>query len=436
MENPSLPPVPPPPAHSPSPKPSDKTPWIIGGVIGLGVAVLGFLLLLLVGGLVFFFVTRSPGPVAVSSANANPPAAIPQPQSQPVSGTPLAAPTFEAWQKALEQVGSTEVPAPPVEGSAPGLWDKWFSLPSERTIAADFSRSLPAGWSLEGFDTVAWAAKPDGLQVTYRVRLRGNSTLLAVPVVSLLPDKDASGPLRKWTPLLIGAPGLPAGLGYATTEARPVIQAGEVRELYWTVRRLIKTGGRWSAGEADPIVYLRNNAYESRLLALPGRRHVLLRTEAEIQAAAAQEAESRRLASDRWIDIQSRVAAFRSQAMSDVPSAAADTRGRSGTGTPTKTGIGVLSGAAVGGGIGAAAGDGEGAAIGAGAGALLGGIIAYNVGRSDEKRAAAARNSARQQAINSANARTKAYEAQLCQEAENELKAAAGAHNARLVAVP
>ena len=407
-----------PPPQAPEPSRKSQTPWIIAGVLGV-TAVVGIVLLLTIATLAFVFFSHR----SYSTEN-------------DLISTPATSESdYLSWRSAMDRLGQPGPATAAPVGAAPGWWDKQWNLPPDAAVTAALTRRLPPGMTVESITPAVFTQRPDGTQATYHLKLRSAGTLLAVSPAPLLPEKTDSPQLRKWLPLLIASQDLPAGMRYAPETARMVVQAGQLVETDWTVRRTARENGKWKIIEADPIVYQRMPSFERRLLTTPGVKPVLLRAESEVSAARAQETQVRQQTEATIIDIQSRVAVFKSEAMADLPRAGVDTGGRSGSGTPTKTGIGVASGAAVGGGVGAVAGRGEGAAIGAGAGALLGGIIAYNVGRSDEKRAAAAQNSARQQAINAANNRTRAFESQLYQEAEANLKALANAHNARLASL-
>jgi hypothetical protein len=280
---------------------------------------------------------------------------------------------------------------------------------------------------------VTHSAVGGGVRVVYRVGLVSQMSLYLVSAGPLPPPKDFSDLARKWVPFAIHAPDLPAGTAYQLDQAVAVLQPGQAVELDWTVRRAARVNGAWRVLESDPIVYQRNPDFERRLRQAPGTAR-FLRTESELAAARAMSASALEEIKAAAADVAARAAEFRREAQAGVPKAAVDTRGRGGSGTPTKTGVGALSGAALGGGIGAAAGDGEGAAIGAGVGALLGGIIGYNVGRADEKSAVQRQNAARQQALSSANSRAAAYQAQITRETEQALRERAAAHDARLAA--
>jgi hypothetical protein len=346
---------------------------------------------------------------------------------------------FAIWREQLErlaQPGTSAAPLPAV-GAGVGWWDRHFVLPPEPLIRAALERRLPPGMAVVSLVPVTHSASGGGVRVVYRVGLVSPGSLLLVPAGPFLPPKDLSAQARKWMAFAVHAPDLPAGTAYQLDRAVPVLQPGQAVEVDWTVRRAARVDGAWRVLESDPIVYQRNADFERRLRQAPGAAR-FLRTESELAAARAMSAsaleEIKAAAADVAARAAARAAAFRRDAMAGVPTAAADSGGRGGSGTPTKTGVGALGGAALGGGIGAAAGDGEGAAIGAGAGALLGGIIGYNVGRADEKRAVQRQNAARQQALGSANSRAAAYQAQITRETEEALRERAAAHDARLAA--
>jgi len=396
-----------------------KAPWIIAGVAGVLLA--GLFILVVVGAAVgawVYFSSRSFDAVT------------------PVAAVPGAAEVdFALWQQQLERVAQPGAAAAPVAGAAlkaPGWWDRNWVLPPEGLIRAALERRLPPGMTVTALQTVGYEPLGGGgVRAVYRVGLVSPGSLVLVPSGPFVPPKDLSTQARKWMPLAIHAPDLPAGTAYQFDRAVVLLQPGQAVELDWTVRRVARVDGKWRVLESDPIVYQRNPEFERRLRQGPGGAK-LLRTEAELAAARAMSASAMEEIKATAADVASRAAAFRKDALAGVPSAAVDSGGRGGSGTPTKTGVGALSGAAVGGGIGAVAGDGEGAAIGAGAGALLGGIIGYNVGRADQKRAVQQKNAARQQAVTAANSRAAGYQAQITREAEEALKARAEAHNARL----
>jgi hypothetical protein len=396
-----------------------KAPWILAGLAGLvGVLVVIALLVLVIGGITTWAYLAHRAYDGITPMAVNP-------------ATTEA--DFVAWKQQLDRLAQPGAAAaiPTAVGAAPGWWDRHITLPPEPLVRAALEQRLPAGLSLLSIRPLAFTERPDGVQVVYRLNLLSQGTLVLVPTGPFVVPANSSALVRKWLPFAVHAADLPAGTTYLFSQVTPVLQAGQAVEVDWTVRRAARVDGKWRVLETDPIVYQRNALFEKRLLQTFGRASVL-RTDAELAAARAQSAQSVQAIKSTAEEITARAAAFRREAQSGVPSAAQDTGGRGGSGTPTKTGVGVLGGAAVGGGIGAAAGDGEGAAIGAGAGALLGGIIGYNVGRADEKRAVQQQNSARQQAIRSANSRASAYQAEITRQAEENFRAQAEAHNAGL----
>lgn len=418
-------PAPAAPPSTPAPAPPSKLPLVLaaaGGALFVGAIVL---VLAAVVTLWFLFQRSAP-----SGASASSPLAA----AAPAAGATEA--DFLAWKDQMDRLArpGAAAPAAALPAGTVGWWDRTFTLPAESAVREALAARLPAGLTLTSIQPASFTKRPDGIQATYRITFTSSSALVLVPTAPFPVPAGSSALTRKWMPLAIHAADLPTGTAYTVAAARSVLEPGQTIETAWNVRRAAKVDGRWRVLEADPIVYQRHPAFERRIgLATPGA--FLLRSTAELDAARALSAQSVAEIQAAATDVAARVAAFRSEAMASVPSAVADTGGRGGSGTPTKTGVGALGGAAVGGSIGAAAGGGEGAAIGAGAGALLGGIIGYNVGRGDEKRAASSRNSARQQAINAANSRVKAFEAQLLQETEAALRAKADAHNARLAAL-
>lgn len=351
---------------------------------------------------------------------------------------------YQLWRDHLVQV----VTAPPSNGSLDlvanagtkiGWWERNFQLPNEKAIRAALQRRLPEGFKLSGFEPIKVLTTEEGTQVDYRVKLKSLQSLYAIGLAPLVAEPKSPARAQELIKLLKATPDLPAGQAYQLETKSEILLAGQLITVPWTVRQAVKEEGQWKVLNAEPLYFQQDPAFETKLLATQGSTARLLRNAETLEETAARQKSSLATFQARLSSIQQQVAEFRQNKLAALPANARMSNekfGGSGSGEPTKSaariGGSAAAGAAAGAGFGAIGGDaGLGAGIGAGAG-LLGGLIYDLVSKdSDKKKLEAAKKADyqrqlanRNNAVAAMNREVAAYEKQLYDKYEQELRAA------------
>ncbi|MFZ5806290.1 MAG: hypothetical protein ACOY3I_03670 [Verrucomicrobiota bacterium] len=314
-----------------------------------------------------------------------------------------------------------------------GFFAKWMNLPNDSAIQSVLKNQLPEGVKLKSFEPVSFEKSDDEIAVTYAVKLQCRQPLFVINAASFVPENKKDARLQRIAKYLILTNDLPAGYAYVDDSEKLVVPEGKTIELDWRIKRATKTDGTWHILSAEPLMFQKNAAFESRWIKETSSP-AFIRSGDDLELAASKKEAALNELNSKIGQIKMQVDQFRDQAMSDVPGAPRDRKGGSGSGTPTKAGMGALAGAGAGAGLGAAAGGGDGAAIGAGAGAVAGLIGGYLWGRSDEEDELQKKRAARNRAKRDAQRRVDAFESQLWAELEQDLAFKAKEHNAHLEA--
>ena len=340
--------------------------------------------------------------------------------------------SYSAWKEAHERFAANPASLLGKADARQSLgWvDRTFHLPPEKAVIPSLLRRLPPGMELAGLEPVGWRANGSDMAIDYRVTLRTDAAVDSVPVLWVLPNSKL-GRTGLLLPKLVYADDLPSGKMYNETAKLPVYAAGQKIVLPWTVTRVSKADGTWRVLEAEPLLIGASPSFERQMISEnPSAR--VLRPETTLAAAKGKAAAALQDIHDRAARIDSQVSEYRTTTMWTVQAPPPNYHGGAGSGTPTSTGIGVLGGAGGGAGIGALAGGGDGAAIGAGAGAVVGGLVGFFAGQEHERREQARQTTARNEAIQEANARVADYANSLWARLNDELTAAAAHHDGLL----
>jgi hypothetical protein len=379
--------------------------------------MVGTTLLLVAGGLIFFFLFR--GSFYSKNDDEVRTAQILQADYARWSSS-LRGLTQASSENNLTPISVLPQPIPPDESTL-GWWNRWQNLPPEGLARSVLGRRLPPQVELTQVTPRRLIISEDGVSVDYTITLRAKEDILLAPVIPVGIPKNLSTEHHRLLPKVVYAYDLPPGKVFDLAGAKIIFPVGSTLQGGWTLRQAEHTSGSWKARQADLLPFTRIPALESIFVReSTNPPPALLRSRGELENGEAKRRAAAQSLEDRLTAIREDVKQYRSQMMASAPAIVKSKGLGPGSGVPTSAGIGAVGGAATGAGLGSIAG-GDGAAIGAGAGALAGMLIGAIVANAEQEKRVEQEKAARRSAIAAIEREITEYQRKLIRELESEL---------------